>query len=103
MKLGSLVVSLVVLFPVGRAVAQESPTPAASPTEEEVGCQIGQICSDIDLNSDRKSGPVHDPAGNYVRSLVTMGAIVIVVGSYFFFALGWGRFFSRFRKGTERP
>ena len=106
MRRAVLVVLAVVLSaPAAKVWAQEtpSPTPSETPAEEEEGCQIGQICTNIDFNPDEQRGPVRDPAGSYVRSLISMGAIALIVGSYLFFAMGWGRLFSRFRRGTERP
>lgn len=96
-----VVLALTLSLPIAKVWAQETPSP--TPSEEEEGCQIGQICTDIDFNPNEQRGPVRDPAGSYVRSLITMGAITLVVGSYLFFALGRGGAFSRFRRGSGRP
>lgn len=69
--------------------AQES-TPTPSP-ETTLICRIGQQCKVEEVDS-RQRGPVNDPPGNYVRSLITMGLIAFVVGTYLFFALSNRRF-----------
>jgi hypothetical protein len=95
-------VTAILVVPSVATWAQESPTPSPSPSAEEETCPIGQLCSDTNVETPTKREPVEDPAGNYVRSLITIGAIALLVGSYLFFAFGWGRFFSRSRRGEGR-
>ena len=80
----------VVIGPAARAVVLHQETPRA--------CEIqGEICIDENTNSTgtQNNRPVSDPSGKVVRSLVTLVAILIVLGFYFAMAFGGGVPFRR--------
>lgn len=92
-----LVLSAVLLAP-SAAPAQE---PSLEPAEEEE-CRAGELCGSGDRedrfqDDNRVDAP--DPPGNYARSLITLGLIAAVVGTYLFIALT-GR--SIFRRRTKK-
>lgn len=88
----TLTILLVAMFfavPVAASVYAQTPSP--SPEEEEE-CVPGRLCK-VDLE-DRLGGrdiKVVDPAGDYRTSLITLGAIALVVGIYLYVALTGNR------------
>ncbi len=69
----------------------QAQTPSPSPKEEEE-CVPGRLCK-VDLE-DRLGGrdiKVVDPPGDYVTSLLTLGAIALVIGMYLYVALTGNR------------
>lgn len=65
-----------------------SPTESPSPAEEEEVCQIGQVCTEFgDFRQERRTGPINDPPGDHLQSLVTIGVIALLAGTYLFTAL----------------
>lgn len=83
-----IVVSSIVVaaaFPVYSQESTETPEP-----QQEDQCQVvGELCADVDDRVERvgPTGPVNDPPGSYVRSLITIAAIAFVVLAYLFVAL----------------
>jgi len=88
----------------GASLAQEtspSEEPSPSPTEEISNeCQIGQLCTDVGskVKPGGGSGPINDPPGSYVKSLLTIAFIGLVVGAYMFIALTGRQFRKPFRR-----
>ena len=68
---------------------EPSPTETPSPAEEEEVCQIGQVCTELGdtVRQERRTGPINDPPGDHVQSLITIGVILLLVGTYLFTAL----------------
>lgn len=100
-RLGALAtLSLAALFllPSIAAFGQETPSPAA---EEESGCQAGELCGSgedrEDTIQDNRTEAVETP-GNHIRSLITLGLIAAVIGSYLFVALSGRSLFGRRHK-----
>ena len=59
-----------------------------SPGPGEAPCRAGELCEREDAEEPSISQqPVNDPPGRYVRSLVTIGFIGALVGTYLFVAL----------------
>ena len=84
-RLGAAVLVLVFLIP-SSVLAQEPP----SQPDEGDECRAGELCGsgtreDRFQNDTRVDAP--DPPGNYVRSLITLGLIAAVIGTYLFIAL----------------
>jgi hypothetical protein len=80
-----LIIALWLSVPAATGFAQqlESPGPGGVP------CKAGELCGSGD-NADRLRNnpqPVVDPPGRYLRSLVTLGLIAALVGTYLFVAL----------------
>ena len=56
--------------------------------EDDGGCQPGELCGSTDFeDAERAEREVPDPPGDYATSLVTLGCIGLVVGTYLFVAL----------------
>ena len=91
--MGRAMVSILVaafLFTVPLTSPGHAQSPSPSPVEEE--CVPGRLCK-VDLE-DRLGGrdiDVVDPAGDYVTSVLTLGAIALVVGMYLYVALTGNR------------
>lgn len=87
-----------------KSPAQETPPseePSPSPTKEGTEtCQIGAICAEIgeQVKPGTNTGPVNDPPGDRVTSLVTIAFIGLLAGTYMFIALTGRRFPLSFRK-----
>lgn len=84
-----------------KSPAQETPEPSPSPTEEGTEtCQIGAICADVgeQVKPGTNTGPVNDPPGDRVTSLLTIAFIALLAGTYMFIALTGRRFPLPFRK-----
>jgi hypothetical protein len=80
------------------AGAQE-PTDTPEPPSGE--CQIGQICveeGEVGTEGGTR-GPVIDPPGAQVRSLITLGLIAAVIAAYLFIAFSGKRPAFPFRGG----
>lgn len=70
-------------FSTGAGLAQQP-----SPDLGEAPCQAGELCEREDAEEPSVSRqPVNDPPGRYLRSLVTIGFIAALVGTYLFVAL----------------
>lgn len=89
MRLRNVITALILV-----AVCLSSSAASAQETtpdpEEEQGCQAGELCGSGDReNRFQNDGGVEapDPPGNYARSLLTLGLIAAVVGTYLFIAL----------------
>jgi hypothetical protein len=99
-RLRAIVLLVALLWPApGPAFAQQpaDPTPAA----EEPGCAPGELCGSGDRDDRFETGnsQAPDPPGNYVRSLISLGLIAAVIGTYLFIALSGRRLPIRRRKG----
>lgn len=80
MRRSFAIVALVLMALARPALAQESPTPSGD-------CAIGVVCTNPLETGPGEQQPVNDPPGNYVRSLITIGFILLLVGTYLFVAL----------------
>ena len=86
MVLATVTLAALFLLPSIAAFGQETPSPAA---EEETGCQAGELCGSgerEDTIQDNRTDAVETP-GNHVRSLITLGLVAAVIGTYLFAAL----------------
>lgn len=97
-RLAVAALALVLLIP-SSVLAQETP----SQPDDGDECRAGELCGsgtreDRFQNDTRVDAP--DPPGNYVRSLITLGLIAAVIGTYLFIALT-GRSLRR-RSGAAR-
>lgn len=66
--------------------------PAASAQLKDNGdddCSIGELCGsgEVDESQSARDRDVVDPPGDHVTSLITLGLMAAVVGSYLFVAL----------------
>ncbi len=101
----TLLMMLGVMTATSRA-QEQSPSEEPSPSPSEEGtqtCQIGALCSDVgeQIRPGTDTGPVKDPPGDRVTSLLTIAFIALVAGTYMFIALTGRRFPLPFRK--KRP
>ncbi len=107
-RIGKAVMVAMLLIMLGamtaESSAQETPPseePSPSPTEDGTGnCQIGAICSDVgeQVKPGTNTGPINDPPGDRVTSLLTIAFIGLVTGTYMFIALTGRRLPLPFRK-----
>lgn len=84
--LATLTLAAIFLLPSIAAFGQETPSPTA---EEASGCQAGELCGSGERDAriqDNQTEAVETP-GNHLRSLITLGLITAVIGSYLFAAL----------------
>ena len=91
--LSALILSAVFLVPSAATAQETSPEPA-----EEEGCQAGELCGSGTRENrfqDDNRVDALDPPGNYARSLITLGLIAAVVGTYLFIALTGRSIFRR--------
>ena len=107
-RIGKSVLVVMLLIMLGamtaRSPAQETPSseePSPSPAKEGTEtCQIGAICADIgeQVKPGTNTGPINDPPGDRVTSLLTIAFIALLAGTYMFIALTGRRFPLPFRK-----
>jgi hypothetical protein len=84
-----------------------SPAPAQEPGSSPGGdqCLPGQLCipneGNVETGPSRRQ-PVNDPPGAWVRSVIALGAILVVMVVYFVVALGGGRLPGWVRRRSAR-
>ena len=107
-RIGKAVMVAMLLIMLGamtaESSAQETPPseePSPSPTEDgSETCQIGAICADIgeQVKPGTDIGPINDPPGDRVTSLLTIAFIALLAGTYMFIALTGRKIPLPFRK-----
>lgn len=95
---GLLLALALLLVPGSQAWAQQLNEP-----DEEEGCRAGELCGSGEVDESRGSTPreVVDPPGAHVRSLITLGLIAALIGTYLFIAFTGHRPFERLRAGRH--
>lgn len=92
--LGILLLTTIWLFALFAVPIAQSQEPTETPTSgTEQPCAVGELCLDVgrEVKPGQFEGSVNDPPGKYVRSIVTMAAIVVFLLMYLYVALSGKR------------